>query len=417
MNKTLVAIAILLVVAVGGAALFLFPYNPLQPPKADDTGSTPEGIQEVVNGNNKFAFELYKNLSEKEEGNLFFSPYSISSALAITYEGARERTAEEIKNVFHFPDYDTLRPNFAAIYNEINKGYRDYTLRTGNALWVQKDFPLLENYTTMVERYYGAKAANLDFANEPEKSRQTINNFIEKQTNGKIKDLIPKGLINPYTRLVITNAIYFKGTWKVEFDPKETQEMDFHVDSNKTIKVQMMHMKPKEKKFNYAETEDAQILELPYKGDDISMLIILPKLGKLSEIEKKLTIEKLEEWESKMKETEFNDIYLPKFEIETKYFLEDTLANMGMPTAFSPDADFSGMTGRRDLSISHVIHQAYVKVDEKGTEAAAATAVIFEKSMPAPEIIFKADHPFIFIIQQRSTGNILFIGRVVEPKI
>ena len=416
MNRTLIAIAILLVAAVGGAALFLFPYNPLQPPKADDTGSTPEGIQEVVNANNKVAFELYQQLSG-EEGNIFFSPYSISSALAITYEGARGKTAEEIKNVFHFPDYDTLRPNFAAIYNEINKGHGDYMLRTGNALWVQKDFPLLENYTTTVERYYGAKAANLDFANEPEKSRQTINSFIEKQTEGKIKDLIPPGFIDPSTRLVITNAVYFKGTWKFEFDPKETQKMDFHVNSNKTIKVQMMHMKPKEKMFNYAETEDVQILELPYKGDDISMLIILPKLGKLSEVEKNLTLEKLEEWKSKMKRTELSDIYLPKFEFETKYFLKDTLARMGMPTAFSPSADFSGMTGRRDLFISHVIHQAYVKVDEKGAEAAAATGVILRKSIPAPEIIFKADHPFIFIIQQKSTGNILFIGRIVEPKI
>ncbi|MCD6381601.1 MAG: serpin family protein [Candidatus Aenigmarchaeota archaeon] len=416
MNRTLIAIAILLVIAVGGASLFFFPYNPLQPPKADDTGSTSEGVQQVVNANNKFAFELYKQLSD-EEGNLFFSPYSISSALAITYEGAREKTADEIKNVFHFTDYDILRPNFAAIYNEINKGYRDYTLRAGNALWIQKDFPLLENYTTTVERYYGAKAANLDFVNEPEKSRQTINSFIEKQTNGKIEDLIPKDFITSSTGIVITNAIYFKGTWKVEFDPKETKEMDFHMDSNKAIKVQMMHMKPNEKTFNYTETEDVQILELPYKGDDISMLIILPKFGKLSEIEKKLTIEKLKEWKSKMRETELSEIYLPKFEIETKYFLEDTLPDMGMPTAFSPDADFSGMTGRRDLFISHVIHQAYVKVYEKGTEAAAATAVIFEKSMPAPEIIFKADHPFIFIIQQKSTGNILFIGRVVEPKI
>jgi serpin B len=413
MKKFLMIGIILLLVSVATAStvLFLYPYPPKEPPRADDTGWTKEGVQEVVNGNNKFALELYSELSKSEKGNIFFSPYSISSALAIVYEGARGRTAEEIKSVFHFPSYETLRPNFAAIYNSINKGYKDYELRTGNALWVQQSFPLLEEYTSTVERYYGGKATNLDFVGETEKSRETINSFIEEQTNGKIKDLIPQGFLSPQTVLVITNAIYFKGTWVWEFDPKETREMDFKISSNNTIKVPMMFMKPSEKaRFNYTETDDLQILELPYKGGKISMLILLPK-GDLSSIEP-LTLEKIEEWKSKMKETELDSIYLPKFEFKAKYFLNDNLKRLGMPTAFTPSADFSGITAG-NIWISSVIHEGYVKVDEKGTEAAAATAVIIARAIRGN--VFRADHPFIFIIQERDTGNILFLGRVVNP--
>jgi len=413
MKKFLTIGIVLLLVSVAAAStvLFLYPYPPKEPPRADETNWTEEGVQEVVNGNNKFALELYSDLSKSEKGNIFFSPYSISSALAIVYEGAKGGTADEIKSVLHFPNYEILRPNFAAIYNSINKGYKDYELRTGNALWVQQSFPLLEEYTSTVGRYYGGKATNLDFVGETEKSRETINNFIEEQTNGKIKDLIPQGFLSPQTVLVITNAIYFKGTWVWEFDPRETKEMDFRTSPNSTIKVPTMFMEPSEEtKFNYTETEDLQILELPYKGGKISMLILLPK-GDLSSIEP-LTLEKIEEWKSKMKETKLDSIYLPKFEFRTKYFLNDNLKRLGMPTAFTPEADFSGMTLAK-IWISFVIHEGYVKVDEKGTEAAAATAVGGLTAIRGN--IFRADHPFIFMIQERDTGNILFLGRVVNP--
>jgi serpin B len=400
-------LVIAIVAAVASAIIFIYPYEPKRPPKTDVAGWTWEGVREVVFANNRFALELYSELSKRETGNIFFSPYSISSAIAIVYEGARGETADEIRAVFHFPDYEVLRPNFAEIYNSINKNHSGCELRTGNALWVQEGFPLLESYRTVVERYYGGKAANLDFSKE--ESRQTINSFIEKQTNGKIKDLIPSGFLNSQTALVVTNAIYFKGTWLWEFDPKETREMDFETPKGK-VKVPMMCMFPSGVKFKYAEIGNLQILELPYSNGNVSMLILLPKAD-LSSIEP-LTIEKLEEWRSEMKETVLDAIYLPKFEFETKYLLNDYLKTLGMPKAFNPhEADFSGMSPIK-VWIDFVIHQAYVKVDEKGTEAAAATAAGMTLGINK---IFMADHPFIFIIQQNDTGNILFLGRVVNP--
>ena len=418
MNKKILTIGIaLLMVAVvtAAAVLFLFPYQPDQPPQVDNVGSTQQGIQEVVNANNKFAFELYSELNKVENSNILYSPYSISAALAMTYEGAKGQTADEMKSVFHFPESNILRPNFAAIYNEINKKDKPYKLSTGNALWAQYDYTFLEDYMSRVEKYYGGKAANLDFIKETEKSRQTINSFIEEQTNNKIKELIPSGVLNPLTKLVLTNAIYFKGTWTWEFDKSDTREQDFKVTPESIVKTPMMYMKPDKARFNYADTEDLQILELPYKGEEISMLILLPTEN-LDVIETSLTSEKLKEWKSKMQETKLDSIFIPKFEFDSKYFMKDTLSAMGMPTAFSFSADLSGMDGTKNLFIDKVIHQAYVKVDEEGTEAAAATAVIVaQKSAMISRNIFRADHPFIFVIQEKETGNILFIGRVIDP--
>lgn len=418
-----------MVAAVSATVIyFMFPYDPKQPPKTDDTGSTLEGIQQVINANNQFAFDLYSILAKSEDGNIFYSPYSISAALAMTNEGAKGETSDEIKSVFHFPDFDILRPNFAAIYNNINKKNEVYELRTGNALWAQYDYDFLENYINNVERYYGGKVANLDFVTETEKSRQTINAFIEEQTNNRIKDLIPEGMLDPLTRLVITNAIYFKGLWKWEFDESNTREHDFKITPDNIVKTPMMYMEPEDITFNYADLEKLRILELPYKGEKISMLILLPKQGEeydfmtgetivfnytLNDIE--LSFEKFNEYKAQMRETELDSILLPKFEFDTKYFMKDTLSVMGMPTAFSNNADFSGMDGTRNLYISQVIHQAFVKVDEKGTEAAAATAVIMRLTAAMPRKDFKANHPFIFIIQEIETGNILFMGKINDP--
>ena len=417
MYKRIVLIGVIFVLFAGvavAAVLFLFPYEPDQPPAADNTGSTEQGIQAVVNANNQFAFDLYSELDKDEDGNMFYSPYSISAALAMTYEGAEGKTADEMKSVFHFPEEDILRPNFAAIYNDINKENKEYELKTGNALWVQKDYPFLEEYIDGVENYYGGKATMLDFVKETEKSRQTINSFIEEQTKDKIKDLIPTGYLDETTRLVLTNAIYFKGIWEWEFDKTDTREQDFKITSTDIVKTPIMRMNPEDAKFNYAQTEDLQILELPYKGDKISMLILLPTEN-LDSIESSLTVEKLNGYKSQMKETKLSSISLPKFEFDSKYFMKNTLISLGMPTAFSDDADFSGMIGKKDLYISNVIHQAYVGVDEEGTEAAAATAVVMELTAMLPMNVFRADHPFIFIIQEKDTGNILFLGRVVDP--
>ncbi|MFH0977662.1 MAG: serpin family protein [Candidatus Woesearchaeota archaeon] len=414
MNKKLLTIGttiLILAIATTTAVLLLFPYEPKHPPTVNSTASTPQGIQEVVDANNKFAFDLYSELAKSETGNLFYSPYSISAALAMTYEGAKGETADEMIFVLHFPH--ALEANFAAIYNDLNQPNDAYTLGTGNALWIQNDYPLLADYTSEVAKYYGGKAVNLDFIRDTENSRQTINSFIEEQTNNKIKDLIPKGFINQLTRLVLTNAIYFKGTWVWEFDKSNTHEQDFMVTPTTLVKTPMMYMDPSKAVFNYAGLEGLQILELPYRGDKISMLILLPTEN-LDSIGP-LTAEKLNEYKSQMKETKMDSISIPKFEFDTKYSLKDALSALGMPAAFSTSADFSGMTGKKDLFISFVIHQAFVKVDEEGTEAAAATAVGMGLTAVMQRNVFMADRPFIFIIQEKETGNILFIGRVTDP--
>ena len=412
MNKRIFVLGIIvLMIAVVTAAtvMFVFPYEPKLPPRADDTNSTPQGIQEVVVANNKFAFDLYFEFAEYEEKNIFYSPYSISSALAITYEGARGQTADEIKSVFYFPEFDILRPNFAAIYNKINEPEKNYELRTGNALWIQYDYPLLEKYTETVERYYGGKAANLDFVRETEASRQIINSFIAEQTNNRIEELLAEDSIPPTTKLIITNAVYFKGNWELEFDESETKDMDFKITPDETVEVPMMYMKPEET-FNYTETENLQFLELPYKNRELSMFILLP-IEDIDSIESYLTEEKFEELKSDMEETGLDAIFLPKFEFETGYDMKENLMNMGMPTPFSLP-DFSGIDGTRELFIQGVVHKAFISVDEQGTEAAAATAVIMPVRVRPS---FRADRPFIFIIQENETGNILFLGRVVNP--
>jgi len=434
MNKKILTIVIAsLTIAIVGVAtattvFFLFPYQPNQPPQVDDTGSTQQGIQKVVNANNQFAFELYSELNKTEDGNIFYSPYSISTALAMTYEGAKGQTANEIKSVFHFPESNILRANSAAIYNEINKKDKPYKLSTGNALWAQYDYTFLKEYINRVEQFYGGKIANVDFKQpkEREESRQTINVFIEKQTNNKIKNLIPKGVLTNLTKLILTNAIYFKGTWEWEFDKTKTSEQNFKITPQKTVKSQMMRMDPDKIEFNYANLEKLQILELPYKGNELSMLILLPKQGKsyktgnattynytLKDID--LSLEKLKEYKAQMRKTKLDAIYLPKFEFDSKYFMKNTLSAMGMPTAFTFKADLSGMDDTDGLYINDVIHQAYVKIDEQGTEATAATAVVIELKSAMQINTFRADHPFIFIIQQKNTGNILFMGRVTDP--
>jgi serpin B len=382
-----------------------------------NAGTFAQDARSVIYGNNQFAFDLYAKYKTKD-GNIFFSPYSISSALAMTYEGARGKTADEMQAVLHFPKDDAIRrESFLTINNQINKQDKKYQLRTANALWAQKDYKFKPDYFAMVEKYYAGKATNLDFINDTEKSRVKINTWVEEQTNNKIKDLLTKGIINSSTRLVLTNAIYFKGLWLDQFNKKNTQEKDFKVDQNNTVKVQMMSSTGEKAKFNYSETEKVQILELPYEGNELSMLILLPKKDDLQAAEEYLVPEKLVAAAKGLRKKRV-DIYVPQFKFETKYFMAEDLKGMGMLAAFTPgSADFSGMTGTKELNIAHVIHQAFVEVNEEGTEAAAATAVVMTFGAMAPETpkIFNADRPFIFFIQERSTNNILFIGRVKNP--
>lgn len=386
---------------------------PSEIPAADGSGATEEGVNAAVSGNNKLALELYRAIN-KEGDNIFFSPWSISSAFAMVYEGAGGNTAFEMLSALHFPEgSDDRRPAFASIYNTINRKSDSYQLHTANALWAQKGYNFLPEYTGTVLKYYGGLASELDFVSETEKSRQVINAWVEEMTLERIKDLLPQGSVNSMTRLVLTNAIYFKGKWAEQFDKDDTFESDFFVTPENPVKVQMMSMRGE--RFDYAETDELQILEMPYEGDELSMLIILPKEGMLSGVEDSLTAEKLKELNSAMRSSSIV-VYMPKFEMNTRYSLKQALQEMGVRDAFIPmDADLSGMDGTRELYISDAFHKAFVKVDEEGTEAAAATGIVVGiTSMPMSEV-FRADRPFIFIIQQADTGNILFMGKVSNP--
>ena len=380
-------------------------------PVLNDSGATASSVEATVEACNGFAFDLYGRYSV-DEGNILFSPYSISTALSMTYEGARGETAEEMEAVFGFLEDSSERlPSVAGIYNTFNEEGREYALHTVNALWIQQDYPVQEDYVDAIVSYYGGDVNALDFVAEPDESRVTINEWVEERTNDRIKDLFPSGSIDADVRLVLTNAIYFKGDWLYEFDEEATSEEEFHVTPTTSVEVDMMSLRDD---FNYAETDELQLLELPYTGEDVSMLILLPKRSYMGDVEAQLLAERLGEWVDMMEGTTVN-VYLPRFTFETKYFMMEDLAEMGMPTAFTDAADFSGMTGNRELFIDKVIHQAFIEVNEEGTAAAAATGVSMRLSAAMPGEVFRADHPFIFLIRDVDTGVILFMGRVTDP--
>ncbi len=384
------------------------------------SSSSEANADKVVSANNEFTFDLYSKLSGGRD-NIFFSPYSISTALVMTYEGARGMTAHEMEKVLHFPkDSNARREGFLELINEINKKDKKYQLHTANTLWVEKTYKLLDEYLKIIDKYYQGKATNVGFIDqdERERSRLMINQRVERHTNNKIRELIKPGMLTEDTRLVLTNAIYFKGKWQIQFDKSATKEEDFKITPEKKAKVPMMRItgiNPPE--FNYSETEDLQAIELPYDGSELSMLILLPK-GSLEDVEKTLSYQKIKDLRNRLGKRPVI-VYLPRFKFERGYQLKPALIGMDMPTAFSDAADFSGMDGTKKLKIADVIHKAFVEVNEEGTEAAAATGVIMVTKAAVHEIkkpvTFRADHPFIFIIQHNKTGAILFIGRVYEP--
>ena len=389
------------------------------------TPASPPVELDVVDANNRFALDLYKKLSQDpgfNEKSLFFSPFSISTAFAIAYEGARGSTADEIQSVFHFPKDDGIRrEEFAELISGINNGDADYTLSTANALWAEMTYPFLPEYISTAERYYSARVTNLDFKNNTEASRITINSWVEDLTNNRIQDLIPSGALDQSTRLVITNAVYFKGTWEKQFDETQTKQDFFTVSPGTTASVQMMQRTDPDATFNYAEADLFQALEMPYaheSGKQLSMLVILPKGNNLAAVESSLNTLDLSDLRDLLTPERVN-VFFPKFRLDTTYNLPGTLAAMGMPTAFTDAADFSGMDGTHTLCISDVIHKAFIDVNEEGTEAAAATAIEMRAtgaiSRPVPIPVFRADHPFLFLIVDDETGSVLFIGRLMNP--
>ncbi|MHC4517152.1 MAG: serpin family protein [Planctomycetota bacterium] len=386
----------------------------------------------VVQGNNQFALELYHKL-RSGDGNLFFSPYSISTALGMTYAGARGATENQMAAALCLPtsagtweklgataapmtqkEYAHL---FGRLMKELNaRGSTDeIQLSVANALWGQKDYAFLPAFVELVETEYDGRLQEMDFVRAAEQARQTINTWVEKETRGKIKDLISAGLLNAMTRLVLTNAIYFKGNWARQFKEEGTRPEPFTLLDGDKTNVPMMNQRDE---FRYAETEELQVLELPYVGDELSMLILLPKaIDGIGPIEEKLTRANLSTWLENLRQREVI-VSVPKFRTTSKFNLQNVLASMGMPQAFTSTADFSGMTGTRDLFISAVVHQAYVDVNEEGTEAAAATGVVVRLTSVQPDRtpVFRADHPFVFMIRDNPSDSILFLGRVMNPQ-
>lgn len=381
---------------------------------AIDTNATKESVASLADSINSFSFEMYRQLSNGKNSNVFISPYSIFVALAMTYEGARGETAEEMYNVLGFQqNNDTSLCSFGKIYNLLNQK-KEYTLRTANALWTQENYPFLPEYLNFIENYYMGKASEVDFINVAETVR-LINQWVEEITNGRIKDFLKESDIHPLTVLILTNAIYFKGDWTVQFDPEKTQDLDFEISPGDSVKVPMMSHSESETEFNYTDTEELQILELPYKGNKLSMIIILPKENNITQADNILSLENYSIWKDQLTPTPV-EVLLPKFTFETRYHLKEYLMNMGMSLPFSPNADFSGMTGNTLLYIDKIIHQAFIEVNEEGSEAAAATSVhMIERATPQTTI-FTADHPFIFLIQHKETGNILFMGKLIDPQ-
>ena len=375
-------------------------------------------MEALVRGNTEFALDLYQKLRIVED-NLFFSPYSISTALAMTYAGARGNTEAQMAKALHFTlDQKQLHPAFASLEARLKivqeRGH--IQLKVANRLWPQVGYPFLEEFLALTKEYYGVLITPVDYRN-PEAACRIINAWVEEKTQGKIKELIPSGVLDHLTRLVLTNAIYFKGNWASRFDKTLTANAPFWVTPAEAVEVPMMAQKGE---FRYAENDTLQILELSYVGDDLSLIVLLPKkVDGLAELEDTLTVEMLREWTSGLWKREVQ-VFLPRFRLGCQYRLKDTLKAMGMTDAFdSGKANFSGMDGIVHwLYIFKVFHNAFIDVNEEGAEAAAATAVIIKArslSRPSPPATFRADHPFVFLIRENSTGSILFLGRVVNP--
>ena len=358
-------------------------------------------------GDYRFATSAYRDLA-RGQGNLILSPYSIGSALAMALEGARGRTAEEMRSVL-----DQFPTDLAALEKEANTGGNQ--LSTANGLWVQKGFPILPAFQKAMNGRFHAPAQLADFAGAPEKARAEINSWTDRNTKGKIRELFAAGSLNGTTRLVLTSAIYFYGKWQSAFKKEATAPAPFRLGSSGAIQADFMNQTGK---FGYAEVAGSQILEMKYAGTPIAFDVILPKMDDgISALDTSIDPARLAEWLGAV-QTRTVEVALPKFRAESEFSLAKTLSRMGMPTAFSGDADFSGIDGRKDLVISAVTHKAFVDVTEEGTEAAAATGIAVTRiaAVVSPRTVFRADHPFLFLIRDTKSGAILFEGRVMNPK-
>jgi serpin B len=377
-------------------------------------------IHSVTTANNAFALDLYQSLCS-QDGNLVYSPFSISLALAMTYAGARGETESQMAQTLHFLPQNELHPALNALDLELAKRgeaqSEDETplqLNIANAIWAEQTLTLLQEFLDVIAQNYGAGIQLVDFAGQPEAIREDINDWVSTKTNDKIKDLLPRGILTPDTAMVLVNAIYFKADWIYQFDPNDTQDAPFHLLGGSDVQVEMMS----QSLFGipYVEGNGYQAVELPYQGGNAAMDIIVPDEEEFNEFEAALDTQKLNEILGNMRPSGAIELGLPKFDFTSDFALRDHLIAMGMPDAFDGRADLSGMTSEKRLFIDAVLHKAFVAVDEKGTEAAAATAVIMKETAALqPDASLIIDRPFIFVIRDISSGQILFVGRVLNP--
>ncbi len=389
--------------------------------------ATDSELQELAQGNGSFAFDLYQTLVS-EEGNLFYSPYSISAALAMTYAGARGETERQIEDTLRFLlPQDRLHPAFNTLDSELasrDEGPGDeegerFRLNIANAVWGQQDYEFLGPFLDILAESYGAGVRPVDFVGSPEESRVTINDWVAERTEDRIRDLIPPDIINSLTRMVLTNAIYFNAGWRYPFNEGGTTTAPFNLLDGSSVDVPMMSTM---NDFGYASGEGYQAVDLPYVGDELSMTILLPDEGRFGEFEDGLEASLVDSIIGEIAVRNV-DLKMPRFEFESKFLLAEAFKGMGMSNPFGPaTADFSGMDGKSCLAgddsclyIRDIVHKAFVSVDEKGTEAAAATAVVMQlESAPLDPVSVTVDRPFIFLIRDRETKTILFVGRVQE---
>ncbi len=381
-------------------------------------------LENLADGNSAFAFNLYQALKETD-GNMFYSPYSISAALAMTYAGARGETERQMAETLGFMlPQDRLHPAFNSLDIALDKrgkgakgkDEKGFRLNVVNAIWGQKDLEFLPDFLDVLAKNYGAGLRILNFREAPEDSRVTINKWVSDQTEKRIEDLIPQGSISSNTRLVLTNAIYFNAAWALPFNPKATADGPFHLINGDEVAVPMMKQTAY---FGYTKSGNWLAVELPYDGGEVSMVILMDETGKFSDFENTLKAPAVKAIIGDLKNTRIA-LTMPRFEFESGFFLGKTLMGMGMEEPFRDTADFSGMSRQERLCIDEVIHKAFVSVDEAATEAAAATAVIMvptsiSPTTPPEPVIVTLDRPFVFLIRDIKTGAILFIGRVMNP--
>ena len=371
----------------------------------------------LTTGNNAFAVDLYGQLRQRP-GNLFFSPESISTAFAMAYAGARGETATQMAATLHFTlPPDRLHPAMGALIAGLNAPHAGYQLSVADALWAEKDYSFLPAYLKLTSVDYAAGFRPMDFKSAPDAARATINQWVEQKTNDKIKDLLPPGSIKRDTGLVLTNAIYFKGDWQTPFEKSQTEAEDFHLSAAQAVKTPLMHL---EARFGYFNGDTFQAVSIPYKAGELSMIVFLPNdTAGLPAFERSFNQANAQKWLAHPWASAKVILTLPKFKITSQFELSDMLTALGMKDAFHRGAaNFSAMTGNHDFWISDAIHKAFVDVNEEGTEAAAATGINMRAgamARPIPPVVFRADHPFLFLIRDNNSGSILFMGRVTDP--